>query len=123
MEFEYGYEMKAGNVFEVDDAFNTQIKLTDYQGEEYYLITRTKHGYTSYLFIGPIPIEGQYLGKYSSVIYKKSASSRPKIKSEISNFINDQRKAIQAVEEIPMEDVISKCSKWNLLEYMGRDEL
>lgn len=122
MEFGYGYQTTGGNVLELEDAYNTDLKLTTYNEEEYYLITRTKHGYTSLLTLGPIPLEGEYLGKFSSMNYKKFASSSQKIRKEIDSYINDAKKAVQLVEEIDHEELSSKCKQWNLLDYIERDE-
>lgn len=122
MEFGYNYEKVGGSVLELEDAFNTNVKLTTYNEEEYYLITRTKHGYTSMLTVGPLPIEGEYLGKYSSINYKKFPSESKKIKMEIDKFINDNKKLTQIVEEVEPEEVYSSCIKWNLLDYMNRSE-
>ena len=86
MEFGYAYERTGGNVLEVEDIFNTTLKLTTYTEEEYYFITRTKRGHTSFLIVGPIPIDGsEYIGKYSSVVFKKKDSSSKNVKMEIDN--------------------------------------
>lgn len=122
MELGYGYQLTGGEILEIDDAYNTDLKITTYNEEEYYLVTRTKHGYTSMLTIGPIPLEGEYLGKFSSINYKKFASSSQKIKHEIGSYINDSKKSIQIIEEIPHEDLVDRCKKWDLLEYISRDE-
>ena len=122
MEFGYAYERTGGNILELDDMYNTALKLTSYNAVYYYLMTRTKHGYTSILTLGPIPFEGEYIGKYSSVMYKKIESKSKNIKIEIDKFINDNKKAVQLVEEIEPEELYSACSKWNLLDYINREE-
>ena len=122
MEFGYGYQSTGGNVLELEDAYNTDLKLTSYHDEEYYLMTRTKHGYTSMLTIGPIPVDDQYLGKFSGMSYKKFISSSQKIRKEIGSYINDTKKSVQLVEEISHEELSSKCREWNLLDYIERDE-
>lgn len=123
MEFGYAYERTGGNVLEVGDIFNTTLKLTTYTEEEYYFITRTKRGHTSFLIVGPIPIDGsEYIGKYSSVVFKKKDSSSKNVKMEIDNFINDYRKTTQIVEEVELEEVMVKLKTWDLLDYILRDE-
>lgn len=122
MNFGYAYEKTGGNVLEVEDIFNTSLRLTTYTEQYFYLVTSTKHGYTCILTAGPLPIEGEYIGKNSSINFKKVSSDTKKVKMEIDRFINDYKKSVQLVEEITEDELYTNCMEWNLLDYMKRDE-
>jgi len=121
MEFEYDFTSTANSVLEVDDIFNVGLKATTYQEKLSYMVIRTNHGKSTILFFGPLPLdEMDFLPDKVNCSFKRIAADRKSLNIEIKKFINQP--GIQTVEKLPIYDCLNECFKFDLIEYMKKEE-
>ena len=100
MVFEFSVQKTFEQSIDVVDVGNTVLKCTNKQMDNYYIITKTVYGKTSIIKFGPVCSDLDVLIDEFSVSYKKIDYKETLLSREISKFLNDFKKDIDAVEEI-----------------------
>ena len=101
MIFEYSVQKTFNDSIDVVDIGNTALRCTNVRLDGYYIILKTIMGKTSIIKFGPVCPDIEVLINDFTVTYKKMDYKEAGICKEIDKFINDFRKEIITVEEIP----------------------
>lgn len=109
MIFEYQQQKTFTNAIDVIDAGNTCLKCTSVDNYVYYIIIKTVYGKLHILKVGPLIEDTEVLLDGFAVTYKKYDYKEPTIQKEVNMIINDPKKRINEVEEIPTFEALSKC--------------
>ena len=101
MIFEFSVQKTFNESIDVVDIGNTALRCTNKHFDTYYLIIKTVMGKTAIIKYGPVCAEIDALLPDFFVNYKKIDYKETAICKEINTFINDFKKEIDTVEEIP----------------------
>lgn len=115
--FEYLYETRSNDNFDIEDIGNVCLQANDSFGKTWYLKIRTELGFCFVYEYGPVDLSTQrvlwnsFNFHYSKIEYKESY-----LTSIIDKFINEPKREIVQVNEIDIEEFTSILSSLNLLE-------
>ena len=101
MVFEFSVQRTFNESIDIVDIGNTALRCTNQDMDTWYLIIKTIFGKTSIIKFGPICPDIDVLLNDFSVNYKKFDYKESVIHKEIDKFINDFKKEIDEIEEIP----------------------
>lgn len=122
MIFDYSALSVFTKSIDVDDIGNTAIRATSDEGLQYYMVIKTVMGITSILKFGAIVPDIQALVNNFSVLYQKIDYKEKLIQKSILQFINDPKKRITDVEEVPVKEALEAFPNVsNSFEYYGEE--
>ena len=101
MIIEYSVKKTFNETIDIVDIGNTALRCVSGSRDEYYIILKTFMGKVSIIKFGPVCSDIDMLINDFTVSYKKMDYKEIAIQKEIDKFINDFRKEIITVEEIP----------------------
>lgn len=103
---------------EIEDIGNVALVMYNDMGYEWYLLTTTSLGWTKFYTFGPLlpnvdklVIKSFYFS-YCEVEYRES-----RLINMIERFVQDPKKFISQVFEIPKEDVLTRFNNLNIGDY------
>lgn len=107
MIFNYNATAVFLQAIEVEDPGNTALLIETEAGFDYYIYIKTVMGKTSVIKFGPIMTDVQVLIDTFTTTYQKFDYKEKVIDKIISQYINDGRKKVTNVIEIPQEQAIA----------------
>lgn len=115
--FEYLYETKSHDSFDIEDIGNVCLQANDSFGKTWYLKIRTELGFCFVYEYGPVDLDSErVLWNSFSFHYRKIEYKESSLTSLIDKFINDPKRMIIQVSLVEPNDFDSVLSSLNLLE-------
>jgi hypothetical protein len=101
MTFEFAVQKTFNQSIDVVDIGNTALRCTNRHGSAYYIIIKTVFGKVHIIKFGPVCEDLDCLLEDFSVSYKKIDYKEIAICREIDKFINDYKKEVDNIVELP----------------------
>ena len=110
MKYDYSFQMviASNNSIEIENIGEVALSATNSFHQERILIINTFLGETTILQFGPSFIDMETLPDYSSFIYKKMSYDQRKLDKLIDDWINDPKFGTVNVEQLELEDALSR---------------
>ena len=114
MKYDYSFQMviASNNSIEIENIGEVALSATNNFHQEKILIINTSFGETTILQFGPSFMDMATLPDYSSFIYKKMNYDQRKLDKLINDWINDEKFCASNVEQIVLEDALSRIKDY-----------
>lgn len=106
MQIDYFLETVVNGSLEIEDYANCAVEANDDIGNFYYIIVKTDLGISNILEFGPINKYEKPGTAYTK--YKMTETNEKKIKTAISELLNNSFRKITQAKEISIEEALDK---------------
>ncbi len=108
MIFDYLRMIQSLDTIDIEDIGNTCINALNDTGQEWYLVIDTFEGWTKIKEFGPLIVDSNRIGSYFNYDKYEYDYSDKKISKVIEKFINNPKRDITQVFEMPKDNAIER---------------
>lgn len=119
MQIKYFHMVTAMDSIEIEDVGQCAIEACNDSGAFYYLIIKTRDGFSDILEYGPIVLDVKILPKSVICNYTHIEYDQKKIVKIIDTFLNNPKRNITQAREIDKEEALNNCR--SLIGYMKEE--